>query len=636
MTSTAASQVDQPNFPPQSAAVRRVDVALRAAYPQLVTRIFQVTRFAYLIVFDRSVLDATQIRNDFQANIRPVTLQVDVSNEIPAQFLRELLPIADHELAHGFAGLPLTRDNIRAILAGKFPNLPELVSIGPALAPGQKLTFARELNEGEKTLVRKFFNDYEPGWPIEFASAPPVNEISKHRVSVPGDILQIRPVYSRPHAPQFVQEDETFWFDHVEAVFEGDLHSSSILNVQEQGMACYLDATGFQQLDLRQAVLCYDTIFVSPPLVEAGMPSFWDTQAITRDDVLELISSDRLKLVLKQPEERTDPDFLRAAYETNPTGIIGRRKAAALIAADLIQTADEYRLNQDGIAEHVPELARLLASRLHVPEGEIIQFLLWPNAARRSCLLPLMSSGLMALGAFGQGKLLGQQLERITKRDLQLEALVTTDGVHIAHALNSTFIPPLQDIDGWLGPRRAVGDRLNFYRSFNTRIAAAWAASERKREEGIRVLPPIPLFEFDRHAKLSDLVARTSYQSTRRKGRGLVSRLSDLPEDERQTEMDRLAGELYEYGIRKERRAMVFDSIDNAKELGFFVADVTLFPVRSAWGLVKTILDVGRRIPAIDNFIDDIEHDLTPKQFQNDDLDFLSKIERVAQIRNPQ
>lgn len=592
MSSTTTSSANQRYFPPQSAAVRRVDVALRAAYPQLVTRIFQITPFAYSIVFDRSVLDATQIRNDFQANIRPVTLQVDVSNAVPRNFLRELLPIADHELARGFAGLPLTRNDIRAILAGKFPDLPELVSIGPALAPGQKLTFARDLTDGEKALVRKFFDDYEPDWPIEFASGSPVNEISKRPVSVPGDILQIRPAYSRPRAPRFVQEDESFWFDHVEAVFEGDLHSSSILNIQEQGMACYLGTSLFQQIDLRQAVLCYDTIFMSPPLVEAGMPSFWDTQAITRDDVLELISADRLKLVLRQPEERTDPDFLMAAHQANPTGIIGRRKAAAFIAAE------------------------------------------WPNAARRTCLLPLMSTGLMSLGAFGPGKLLGQQLQRITKRDLQLEALVTTDGVHIAHALNSTFIPPLQDMEGWLPPRRAVGNRLNFYRSFNTRIASAWAASERKRDEGIRILPPIPLFEFDRHAKLSDLVARTTYESTRRKGRGLVSRLSDLPEDERQREMDRLAGELYEYGIRKERRTMVFDNIDNAKEVGLAIADVTLFPVRSAWGLVKAILDVGRKISVIDNFIDDLEHDLTPKRYQNDDLDFLSKIERVAELQN--
>ena len=205
-----------------------------------------------------------------------------------------------------------------------------------------------------------------------------------------------------------------------------------------------------------------------------------------------------------------------------------------------------------------------------------------------------MSRGLMSLGAFGPGRLLGEQLQRITGRDVQLEALITTDGVHIAHTLNATFIPPLQEMNGWLWPRRAIGDRLNFFRSFNTRIAAAWAASERRREERIRVLPPIPLFEFHRHAKVTDLIGLTSYQSTRRKGRALVSRLSELPAEERQPELDRLTLELYETTAKKARRAMAFDTIANVKEVGFAVGDITLLPLRSSWGLEQFPVTMNR------------------------------------------
>jgi hypothetical protein len=613
--------------------VRRTDVQLRARYPQLTTRIFQIGQFAYRIVFDGRVLNAAQIRAEFEKSIRPVTLQIDLSNNVPPSFLREIPPISDHELAHGFAGLPLNRDDLSTIIAGKFPKLPELVAVGPAIAPGQKLTFARELSDQEKSLVQKFFDDYEPGWPITFAYSLDTPKPLLH-AKIPDEILRIRSSRSRPKSPQFVQEDEAFWFDHVDNIFEGNVHSSNILDFQDAGMACYVDASAFRQIDLRQALICYDTIFLSPPLAEPGIRSFWETQAVSRDGVLELVAAGRLRFVLRQPEERTDPDFLAAAYQIDPAAIIGRRKAAALVAADLIQTADEYRFNQEDIVPHISELARLLSPVMQAPEAEVIQLLLWPNSARRSCLLPLTSNGLMSLGSFGPGRLLGEQLQRITGRDVQLEALVTTDGVHIAHTLNATLIPPLEDMEGWLWPRRAIGDRLNFYRSFNKRIAATWAASERRREEGVRVLPPIPLFEFTRHARLADLIAVTSHSSTRRKGRGLVSRLSDLPEEERQVEMDRLSQELFEHGARKERRHLVFDTLDNAKEVGLAFADVTLFPVRSAWGLVKIILAAGRKIPAIDNFIDDLERDLVPRRFQNDDIDFLSKIERVAELRD--
>jgi hypothetical protein len=622
-------------FPPQAAAVRRTDVMLRAAYPQLETRIFQLSPFGYWIVFDRSVLRADQIRNEFENSIRPITLQVEVSNEVPANFLREISPISDHELARGFAGLPLTRDDIRTILSGKFPKLPELISVGNAKHPILTLWFARELTADEQGMVRTFFDQWESGWPIECAVIAPKTDSHARAPAIPGEILRFRPARTRPTAPRFVQEDEAFWFDSVRAIFEGAIGPSSIFEVEGAGMSCYLDASAFRQVDLRQTVICYDTVFMSPPLTDGTPPSFWESQTLKRDDLLELVASDRLRFVLRQPEERTDLEFLNAVYEANPAALIGRRKAAALLAADLVQTADEYRFNQNGISAHIPEIASHLEPELRMPAQEIVQLLLWPNAARRACLLPLMSTGLMSLGNFGQGRLLGEQLQRITRRDIRLEALVTSDGVHIAHTLHATLIPPLEEMNGWILPRRVIGDRLNFYRSFNTRIAAAWAANERRREEKIKVLPPIPVFKFDRHAKVRDLIGATSYQSTRRKGRALLARLSELPPEGRQAEIDRLSAELYELGVRKERRMMFLDTMDNAKDVGAAILDFTLLPVRSTWGLVRTILSIARRIPAIDAFMDDLEYDLTPQPFRNEDLDFLSKIERVAELREP-
>ncbi len=630
-TEVIGEPTNPPTFPPQTAAVRRTDVMLRATYPQLQTRIFEVGPFTYRIVFDRAALDASQIQREFGEKIRPVTLRVDVSNDVPVQYVREIAPISDHELSKGFAGLPLTRDDICTILAGKYPDLPELISIGPAEAPGQKLTFARQLSPEDEAKVRTFFDRWETGWPIRFAVVQAPAKQREDAPRIPRDILRIRPAAGRPKALRFVQEDEAFWFDNIDAIFGGGISPESILDTQSVGMACYLDAGPFPQIDLRQAALCYDTVFMSPPLAEAGVTSFWESQSVTRDDVLELIAAARLKLLLRQPEERTDPDFLAAAYMANPAGIVGRRKAAAFLAADLIQTADEYRLNQSDVASHISELARLLSPALQAPESEVVQLLAWPNAARRACLHPLMASGLMSLGSFGPGRLLGEQLNRITGRDVQLEALVTADGVHIAHTLNATLIPPTKEMQGWLWPRRAVGDRLNFYRSFNTRIAAVWAASERQREQRIRVLPPIPIFEFDRHAKIGDIIRLSSYESDRRKARGLVARLSELPADERQAEIDRLSLELYEYGLRKERGALVFDTFDNVKEVGAALADIKLPPLPSAWGLVKLLISVGRKLPVLDRFIDDLEHDLRPSR--NDDVPFLSKIERVAELR---
>jgi len=577
-----------------------------------------------MIYFNKTVLNVSDVASEFASNIRPVTLQINLSNTVPTSFLRELPPILDHEIAKGFSGFPFNREDLKIILAGKHPDLPELVGISQFSATGQRLIFAGPLTSEQETAVREFFDQWETGWPIQFEVGTKLAQDSAApRVSIPGDILRFRPAKQRVIPPAFVQEDEAFWFDHVDQIFEDGLAPRFIFDYDDVGVACYLDASSFSQIDLRQALLCYDTVLMSPPLSD-GDGTFWQSQTVSRDDLLALIEANRLELVLRQPEERTDPSFLAEAYKTNSRAVIGRRRAAALVAADLVQTADEFRFNQADALPHIPALAQAPAPLLGASEAEIIHLLTWPSGARRGCLLPLMSTGLMSLGSFGPGRLLGEQLQRVTGRDLQLEALVAADGVYVAHTLNATFIPPTNDIGGWLEPRRVIGDRLNFYRSFNTRIAAAWAISERQREERRKLLPPIPLFEFDPHAKIDDVLRLTAFGSDRRKGRALIGRLSDLPADERQAELDRLSSELYQRGLRKDRRRLMFDTFDNVKEVGLALAGFSVFPIRSAWGLVKVMMDVGRRIPAIDGFMDILQHDLS--RSANEDIDFLAKI----------
>lgn len=79
--------------------VRRADISLRAHYPNLVTRIFEIAPHQFVIVFDKSLQDTAQI--DFE-DIRPITLQAKISNEVPVNFIREIQPLQDDQLAHKF------------------------------------------------------------------------------------------------------------------------------------------------------------------------------------------------------------------------------------------------------------------------------------------------------------------------------------------------------------------------------------------------------------------------------------------------------------------------------------------------------------------------------------------------------
>jgi hypothetical protein len=260
-------------FPSQAAAVRRTDVRLRAAYPYLCTRIFEVIPHRYNIVFDDALLNAETIQAEFHQEIREVTLQVELSNQIPLTYLREIPTLPDSELSKGFAGVPLNIGNLRTILLGKLPDIPPLKQIGHAKHPTLTFLFERALSDAERERVQSFMDQQMPGWPIEFEAQPPVIAPESQQFHIPGEILEIRPSQLRPSAPSFIREDEAFWFNNIDKIFEGGVHPSDLLHPKPKEISCYVDASGFEQLDLRQALLCYDAIYLSCPLHSLKTPA---------------------------------------------------------------------------------------------------------------------------------------------------------------------------------------------------------------------------------------------------------------------------------------------------------------------------------------------------------------------------
>lgn len=623
---------EKPAFPSQDGVVRRTDVWLRAIYPYLTTRILEIKPHQYVIAFNKDDLDADSIRQRFNEEIRPATLWCDVTNEEPKSFLREVSSIEDNQIARGFEGFPATFNDIRNILLSKFPDLPL-----PHHTPNQNnpivIVFERPLTPEQELNVREVLGGIFPKWPIEIDAYPPVDE-KVTAANLSGIDINVKPSRLRPAAPAFVKEDEAFWFNNIDRVFEGSLSPTSFKGTADAGMACYIDASVSKQIDLRQAILLYDTIYLTPPLSDGFDSPFWDHQFISREDVLELIEAGRLRLILKQPEERTDSKFLSGAYERSPSAVIGRLTAAAIFANDIVQTADSYLLTQRELAPLVGKLSKLLAAKNSLPLETMSQLLLWPLHARRYCLQGLMDRGLMGFSNISQGKILAEEIKASIGKDLELEALVTSDEVHIAHAFNATLIPPFEEMGGWILPRRIVGDRLNFYRGFTKETASAWAENERRKESRFRVLPPLPLFNFEKRAPISELIAFTSQPSLRRKGRALVTRLSELPIEEREAEIERLAQGLYEIGIRRARRDLHVDLASDSFDLVVEGLGQSVFPVRSAWSLLMHCLEFARRMPTLDALADTIEVNINSRLGRNSDLDFLSKVSRVAKIRD--
>ena len=618
-------------YPNQASMVRRTDIALRARYPHLETRLFELAPHSYCIWFDRNQLDADTAKDEFNSHIRPATVAIKLTNDIPCTNVREIWKIEDHRIPVGFEGCPLTMQDTETILLGFCPDLPVPISQDSSTLPILTICFTQPLTPQQETCVRAFMAGHLPEWNVEIRIEPPQPEAEAPSTG-PADSLKIRPRRLRPAAPSFVQRDEAFWFENLDRIFDGKLSEASILDRPDADMACYIDGTSFQQIDLRQAILLYDTIYLTPP-IRSG--DFWDRQSLTKDDLLTSVEAGRLRFVLTQAEERTDPVFLEAAFERNPTAIVGRRRTAAIVANDIVHMANEYTLARPDLRPLVRKLAERLEEETHLSAATLGRLLLWPVYARRACLLPLQDRGAMGLPQFGLGQILAEELRVTIGREFDLEAHGTSLGVHLAHALGATLIPPISEMAGWIEPRRIVGDRLNFFRSFNGRVAAAWAANERFKEEKRNIVPPLPLFHFEKRATIEQLLAVSSKGSTRRRGRALLSRLADLAPEDRPAEIDQLAQDLYEMGWKRHQNTMIVDWTSDTIDVGAFALEISLLPFKSAWDLLGRIIALGRRASRFDRFIQALEDDLNATRGRNADIDFLSKISRVARLREP-
>ncbi|KQQ85656.1 hypothetical protein [Aureimonas sp. Leaf324] len=619
----------------QRGSVRRTDLRLRADYPHLRTEIHEIPPYLHVIYVPEDQLNLSVLGDKFADSYVQIGQNVRILNTRPSQGVR-IGGIADRDIGSGIESLVFSRPDLETILAGCFPRLPALTAFNDQRSGAMRLCFASPLDAASEASLRSFMTTLVRGRPIEFdvlpvaAPTPPLSEAS-NEVIASFQRTSFKPLRKRPEVPQFVREEEDWWFASLPALFRGELRQELASFVEDAGNACYVQPNAVPQIDLRQALIAYDTIYMEPPpLVDAD--GFWQEQAVSRDDLLTLVSADRVRFLHTRPEELGDTGFLNEARQVNPRGVIGRRRSAAFFASDLVETADEYILGKSALGPQVFEIIKKLSAETGTPIEHVSQLLLGPDHARRACLQPLVDRGLMSFDVVGAD--FQRSYERLSGKTLSGEASYFGRGVHLAHALDATFVPAWPGeasfVDSWISPMRLMGDRLNFYRSANDRIAAAWAANERRKEERRIILPPIPIIEMRPDVGIDEILHFTSVD--RRKGRALITRLADLPEDMRQAEVERLSHDLAELEVQRAKIARRINRLDAGVSIGAWYLNISTFPILPMFNVLAKALQYARTVPALEAFLDEIESAFGEKVGQNQDLTFLSKVSRVGKL----
>lgn len=209
-------------LPSYADQVRRIDVELRSRLPHLLTRIFEVSSFSYVIVFDAELQDAQKIEKEFDEQIRWVTVPVRISNEIPSAYQRELEPIKDINLAHDFVGMSLTTFGFENLIAARFPGLSV---IGSRLVSGTAQTIELLIGKGTNIDLQLCVLTFceALGLPCTFALVEEAGPSRSASIPLLMDPLKVVATRSRGQLPAYVREDEDLWFDRLDGVYAGGI-----------------------------------------------------------------------------------------------------------------------------------------------------------------------------------------------------------------------------------------------------------------------------------------------------------------------------------------------------------------------------------------------------------------------------
>ena len=406
----------------------------------------------------------------------------------------------------------------------------------------------------------------------------------------------------RPDPPRYAFEDEAFWFNNIEAISNNRFHRRSFPGLATDSIRCFLDLTvGGNHLNLRQALLLYDEVWCSPPLAEC-QEDFLRRQALQLDDLLQVVESGRLRFVTTQPEERLNHRFLSEISERRSDAILGRRTTAALLLADLVDTAESSLLNDESLFFPMQKVAEVLADQLGIAPRELLECFLWPIASRRDTLQGLFRLGTKGGPVFSLASTISAQLKAKLKSDVFLETTVLSEPVHVAHALNATLFGELDEPPLFHALKSIVSKHLNFHRCFSLDFAESWKENQTLDVNRDVLAPSVPLFEFDEAIPISEILQETELRSTRAKGRGLYARLAELTPEERQGEIDRLSHAWRDSTRISNTKSIVLDLANiGAAVTGLF--GVLLPPLFGLGTVGKPTLERLRRIPIVDEMI---------------------------------
>lgn len=626
--------------------VRRTDVYLRATHPDISTTIYKVNEQQFLIKCDNVEGDFQKFKEDFNYSIRLIGARVNVTENFPIEFVEIIPNISDKEIAKNFEGMPFTKAGLLNLLISKFPDVyfqkieddVRTVNIYTSSfevydGSSKNLIF---LNNSDREKIQTFLDNFK--LPIQFTIID--EKVAKNKILQSFEHLNpIQFIYAANFKRGFVSEfslrDEALWFDNIDNIFQGNLKKNDLYFYDSKEYSCYVDFSSFDNIDIRNHLFLFQTVYLTLPY-EKDINGWLKQSKIQRNEFLELVKRNRIKVALTQPEFRYDIKFLQEIYEANPNAVISRRALATLQQIDIVEMSDNYLLNDIAALSELKKSCQILGELTKMNPKFIYDLLVWPIRARRNSFEQLNSAGLFSMPTFGVNTAVERRISEAVKQDLSFEFTVNASSIHLANSLNATYFPFIAK-DGYTDTFYAniMGEMLNFYKNANSKNIKSFIESKQKINSGILPINPIDLIEINDYIPITELENILSKDVIYPNSKRLIEYLSELTEEDRKAKITEYNFEVTKKINKNHKSAYAIDLSQNI--LLDTVGTITGFALI---GSAFSLLNFGGKkltqsVPLIKRIAEKIESAMV-KDTDKTNIHYLTKINRVARVkRNP-
>jgi hypothetical protein len=633
----------------EEGTVKRNDLNLRVEYLGLETEIYQIETYKFIIYCANYKGNFEELANYFNHSIRQAGTNVVLINQRPTNFLKKINNIPLSNVVSGFRATCVTQSDLDNFIRSKF----YAVDISSITIPKTGVDFeilievSRETKESEIEMMQKYLLSLDLGTDKitvryennEFKDtlkekSPMEGPENVRRKQLEGS-FNVMHLSLEKELPFMINEAD-YWFEHAEDIYAGKVKRNDLYFYRGESLKCFLDFSIFDNIDLRNVLLLYDTVYIALP-IEEQLEVFLEQQDITVSELIELVNMGKVVLFLPNLETRYDKNLLLEAYKCNPAAIVGRRGINTLLASYLAETKCQYERRFPGIYKMASDIYMEGVKQGNSSVQNMARMIAWPITAVADSFRYLNHNSPMPVSNFGINNVISENIAICDKQDkISFELTMNSLSTHIATALQSTYFPfQQQGKDGTKYSDAAVsnimGDILKLYWYDADNLQNISNLYHQSSGDFLK------LFDCKHNIKITKVASLADEYNTQKGFRDLLVRLDHMDEKLRKNEIKKYNDLLFEAGKIQSNKSDGFLKF-MLGSTGFLPLNYKITFILSAIGIIKDKVDdfepMRKRaeMKAIEKCIKDYGG-MTPEKQRVEDIYLLDKISRVAILK---